>query len=158
MATGSLFAYILFHYKDIYNNSILASRYFQAFIWILIIGHYLFGFPFSESIFFKISLSYIYGLLILQISSADKKLLQLERPVLVYLGSISYGIYMFHMLVDYFLRFMTMKIINYNFSTIILVSLYYILLLFITILISAFSQKYFEKYFLDLKYKLKTIK
>ena len=158
MATGSLFAYILFHFKDIYNKSFLASQYFQAFIWILIIGHYLFGFPFSESIFFKISLSYIYGLLILQISSAEKKLIQLERPVLIYLGSISYGIYMFHMLVDYFLRFMTMKIINYDFSTTILVSLYYILLLFMTILIAAFSQKYFEKYFLNLKYKLKTIK
>jgi len=92
-----------------------------------------------------------YGLLILNSSLLDRPVINLEKRPLVYLGTISYGLYMCHMLVDYALRFTIMKIHGERIGFGILVPVYHIVLLGGAILLASLSYKYFESYFLRLK-------
>jgi len=150
MAIGSVFAYVLYHYYDVYNKSIFSTRYGQLLILLIVAGHYLIGFSFSDSLLFKILLALLYGLLIMNVSVVKIKIINIEHPVLAYLGVISYGIYMYHMLVDYFLRMMIPAIRTYL-PVEILIGAYYLMLILITVLIAALSYRYFEKFFLNMK-------
>lgn len=153
MAIGAMFAYILYSDFKWYNKSFLASYPFQFIIIFLVIYHYLIGFPFSENLFGKIFFSVIYGFLILNVSTIDKKLINLETKILKYLGVISYGLYMFHMVIDYVLRLLYPYLIRSNISNYILIPLYFVLLLFGTIVLAGLSYKYIESYFLNIKNK-----
>lgn len=154
MATGALFGGILFYYYQAYNRSVFAKKPFQLLILGVICWHYLAGFPFSNSLVFKIIVPFLYGMLILNVSVISNKLVNLEKPRLTYLGIISYGIYMYHMVVDYLLRMVFPKLVGFGISKAILVPLYYVLITGITILIAGFSYRYFESFFLGLKKRL----
>lgn len=154
MATGSVFAYILFYHYEWYNQSFFASKSVQLVVLLIIGGHYLIGFSFSEALFFKIILGFLYGILILNVSVLKSRLINLERPLLRYLGTISYGLYMYHMLNDYFLRLIVQKLTGMHIPPYILAPLYYILLVAATIVVAAVSYRYFERFFLRLKDQL----
>lgn len=154
MAIGSIFAYTLYHHYDWYNRSFFVNRYTQLVILLVVALHYLVGFSFSHTLVFNIITSFLYGLLILNLSVISNKLINLERPLLTYLGVISYGLYMYHMLVDYVLRITYPKLLNLNIKNYILIPLYHILLLSGTIVIAGLSYKYFERFFLRLKNNL----
>lgn len=73
----------------------------------------------------------------------------LDSKVLNYLGSISYGIYMYHAIIFQVVGFIFLNIKINNDSLHIV--LFYSLVISMTILISSLSYKYFESYFLKLK-------
>ncbi len=93
---------------------------------------------------------FIYGILILNISVISNKIIDIETKTFAFLGNISYGLYMYHMLADYFLRFSFQKL---NITTYYYLPeiLYFLILISLTILISSFSYKYIESKFLKLK-------
>lgn len=153
MAIGSLFAYLLFYYYEWYNGSVFTNKIVQAGILLIILWHFTIGFSFSSALWFKIICCFLYGLLILNVSVIKNKLIHIDQKALNYLGVISYGLYMYHMLVDYFLRTFCEKY-GYLLSKNVLVPLYFVVLLAGTILVASFSYKYFERYFLGLKAKL----
>lgn len=153
MAIGSAFGYLLYFRQEKYNQSIIATKPVQLLVLSIIIWHYFIGGVFSETLSFKIFLSFIYGLLILNVSSIKNKLINIEIPFLSYLGVISFGIYMWHMPVDYVLRIITPKLSIFHLPTLVIVSLYYIFLLIGAVLVAAISHKYFESYFLKIKDK-----
>ena len=154
MSIGSAFGYLLFYKIDLYGNSIFARWQMQLVVILILLWHYTVGGAISEMLVFKILLAFLYGLLILNISSIPNKLISLEKPFLSYLGSISFGIYIYHMPVDYLLRLFVPKISGLYLSVSVLIYFYYLLLLLITILIAGISYKYFESWFLKLKDKL----
>lgn len=154
MAIGSLFGYILYYHFDAYNRSFLSSKWFQSVVLSAILWHFIFNKAGEMSLPFKALASVLYGLLILNVSVVTNKLVQLEIKWLSYLGTISYGIYMYHMLVDYMLRFIWPKFSLLQKPSFGMTILYYFLLTGLAILLSALSYKYFEKYFLQLKDKL----
>lgn len=154
MAIGAVFAYILYYHLEWYERSFFTRKYVQLIVLLIIVGHFTIGYSFSHNVYFGILLSFLYGILILNVSVIKNKLISLENRWLTYLGVISYGLYMYHMLVDYVLRFVTAKIINMQVPHLIIIPLYYILLLLGAISIAAFSHRYFEKYFLNLKGRL----
>jgi peptidoglycan/LPS O-acetylase OafA/YrhL len=156
MAIGALFAYVLYYWLDWYNKSIFANRFFQFIVLLVIVGHYSVGFSFSYNLGFKILLSFLYGFLILNVSVVKNKLIRLENNWLTYLGVISYGLYMYHMLVDYALRFVAIKL-SAHLPGFVLIPLYYIGLLCGAILVAALSHRYFESYFLKLKARLQKL-
>ena len=86
--------------------------------------------------------------------AVTEKLLQLEKRLLSYLGIISYGIYMYHMLIDYQLRYLLPKLAFLHLPKMLIIPLYYIILLLVTIAVAALSYHYFEKFFLRLKDRL----
>jgi peptidoglycan/LPS O-acetylase OafA/YrhL len=157
MAIGGLFAYLLYKKHEWYNGFFLSRKPVQLMVLAVIVWHYCIGFSFSGMLPFKILCSVLYGLLILNVSVISHKLINLEKPVLNYLGVISYGLYMYHMLVDYVLRTSVDKF-GRGIPSKILVPLYYLVLLAGTIGVAAFSYKYFESYFLEIKKKMRMVK
>ncbi len=154
MAIGSLFGYLLFHHPDLYRKSFLSGKMMQLAVLAVILWHYLLH-PVAETgLWFKVIFSFLYGLLILQVSVAPVKLLNIERPWLTYLGAISYGIYMYHMLVDYCLRILVPGLTGLHLPVWLLAPAYYLALTGITIGVAAFSFRYFESYFLRIKDRL----
>lgn len=152
MAIGSLFGYLLYFGRAAYDRSLLARKWFQAIVLICLVWHYVFSSRVETGLPGRVGLCVLYGLLILNVSSVSRKLIRLESPMLSYLGTISYGIYMYHMLVDYLLRLMSPRVYALNlFSDTLFATLYQICLLVFTVFISAVSYRYFEHFFLEIK-------
>ena len=99
-------------------------------------------------------LALLYGCLILNVAAINNTLFSLQNGTLSYLCIISYGIYIYHMLVDYFLRIVVQKIMYLHLPVSFIIALYYLLLPAITIFIASISYTYFEKYFLNIKNKM----
>jgi peptidoglycan/LPS O-acetylase OafA/YrhL len=85
----------------------------------------------------------------------ENRVINLERPIFQYLGKLSYGIYIIHMIVIFLLpRFISVSKIVAPWNYIMVFSL----VLFITIILADFSYKYYESYFLRLKNKFAVVK
>lgn len=156
MAIGGLGAYAVFHQKHkilqfIYQKPFQIIIY--AFTFIAYFTGHTFGY-FTHEIY-----SILFAFIILNIATNPNSFFQLEQPILKYLGKISYGIYMYHLLCIRLAMILVeqMGIAEENFSSLenILVYIFSILL---TILISTLSYEYFEKWFLNLKPKFTLIK
>ncbi|WP_289054512.1 acyltransferase family protein [Carboxylicivirga marina] len=79
-----------------------------------------------------------------------------KYPFMRYLGKISYGIYMYHMIVLNLVLFIGLKLQGmFNLSSLTSILFVNITCLTGTILVSHFSYKYFESYFLILKLKFR---
>jgi peptidoglycan/LPS O-acetylase OafA/YrhL len=104
MAIGSLFSLVLFRWRDRYEHSILATRSCQTAIVMIVLYHYVFGLPGTGRAVVDVALAFLYGMLILNVSVLPNRVVNLEVRPLVHLGQISYGIYMYHMTIDYLLR------------------------------------------------------
>lgn len=96
----------------------------------------------------------LFGITISSLSIKPIKLL--ENKTLNYLGKISYGIYMYHAVVLQFVGLMYLKIISkLKLGNTLDIVIIHILVISITIIISHFSYKYYEGYFLNQKRKIK---
>lgn len=96
----------------------------------------------------------LFNLLIVNL--ANDNWLQIKSRLLNYIGQISYGIYMYHMIVVNFVLFVFLrvkdKLLLEDWQIIVLINISCIIL---TILLSHLSYKYFESYFLGLKEKFR---
>lgn len=108
MAIGGLGAYLVFHYGKQINASFLYSIPLQVVIYSLILVFIVFGanihskiwyFFFDQPLVSAIVPNALFLYLIIGVSVVDKNLFTLENRVFSYLGEISYGIYMFHLLI-----------------------------------------------------------
>jgi peptidoglycan/LPS O-acetylase OafA/YrhL len=97
-----------------------------------------------------------FGGILLVVSNVQNQLLNIEISPFVYLGTISFGIYIYHPYISYLLRFMLEKSFLFEKSVQNWPFLYYFLQLLITIIFAHYSFKYYESYFLRKKnaYKL----
>ena len=102
--------------------------------------------------------SVLFLIIIVNVSCNPNCILKLENKVFVVLGNISYGIYMYHMIVIAFV-IGTLKMINFtvdnSFTSQILV---YSSTILGTILVAWLSYTYLESFFLKLKRKFTVIK
>jgi len=93
-------------------------------------------------------------LVIVNISANKNSILNLDNRILNALGEISYGIYMYHMLVIFGIILILKKhliVWSGTFATII----FYFILTGAVIIISLLSKRIFEDYFLRLKGKFR---
>ena len=91
-------------------------------------------------------------IVILNVSSNPKSFLKLENRLFNFLGRISYGIYMYHLIIIYF----TIKILMiYDIYSMLLL---YTISILVTCIVSYFSYIIFEKRFLNLKKKFAILK
>jgi peptidoglycan/LPS O-acetylase OafA/YrhL len=150
MAVGSLFAWILFYHGQRYSRSVFAQRWFQALNILFLAYHYLIGFPLKWGVFLDLPLALSYGLLVLGVSVAPNRLLNLEWEPLIYLGKISYGIYMYHMVADYAVRQTFISLHLDGVHSFFRMLVYGALVIGITLVISHLSYRYVESYFLSL--------
>jgi peptidoglycan/LPS O-acetylase OafA/YrhL len=163
MAVGALGAVWVFNYQEQLRSSIfifhrLSQIILMSFITIRIVFFdYLISnvnvFAFIQGTFiFNLAVNFLFLWLILNVSLNKDSLIKFNSRVFNFLGDISYGIYMYHMLViftimhvlkDYLIR------INEISATI----LFYFLVFSGTIFVSYVSKQYFENYFIKLKSK-----
>lgn len=92
----------------------------------------------------------IFTMVLLLISSRERLANLLENKVTIFLGNISYGIYMLHMIVVVLLAHLVKEYIHLQASFMNFV-LFEIAVCIVTILVSWLSYEYFEKKFLALK-------
>ncbi|MBP7808072.1 MAG: acyltransferase [Bacteroidia bacterium] len=155
MAIGGIGAYYLFNgnekIKWLMNNGLMISSV------ILIVGLVYFTPPIIQDGIYLVY-SVLFLVIILNVSSNPKSIFKLENRMFKMLGNISYGIYMYHLIVIAFvlagLNYFGMEI-NDSFVSQLMV---YSLTILITIFVSILSYSYFEKRFLNLKHKFTIIK
>ncbi|WP_343747165.1 acyltransferase [Fluviicola sp.] len=108
MAIGGLGAYGVFHYGSRINNLLIYRIPFQVFFYGLILVFILFGaniewniwtFLFDHPMVAPLIQNGLFLYLIIGVSVVDRNLFTLENRFFSYLGEISYGIYMFHLLI-----------------------------------------------------------
>ena len=155
MAFGALGAYGLYHQKAIVQR--LFTLRFQIVMYALLLACLISGF---EPLYVSHEFYAIFFLaIILNVSSNPRSLLKLEHKWLNYLGKISYGIYMYHLmcigLVIGTMRFFDLQNLS---SSMFENFIYYVFSIICTLLISDLSYKYFEKPFIKLKGKVAVIK
>ena len=96
----------------------------------------------------------LFGTSILALS--QKPLPIFENKAMIYLGKISYGIYMYHSIVLQFVGLIYLKFISkLELNSVLGVVIINLLVLVLTIIISHFSYRYYESYFLNFKYRIK---
>lgn len=157
MAIGGLGAYFIFNRSKPVTDMLIFSRPAQViiygFLFLLLIArdnlsvtHQLMQIPVFSNVLFD----FLFLYLILGVSLVENSFIKLRNKTLFFFGEISYGMYMYHMLVVFaVIQFCKKFLIKLNPVTSQLV--YYCIVFTGVVLISAISKKYFENYFMRLK-------
>ena len=148
MAVGGIFAYIL------YFKRVMISRQTIIFIYLLTLA------MMATELTFKLGLhhllySIIFGAVIYSISISTNEKSLLEFKFFKYLGKVSYGIYMWHVVSINLVLYFWGERLDFN-------SKYHNILLhasaiLLTVIIASISYEMFEIHFLKLKNKLSRI-
>jgi len=139
MATGAVFAFL---YKFKPNSlKLIYSPQVQFFTFAAIIIFWILkiNLPAPDQIY-----AILFSIVIVNLATNNKSIFSLENNFFNYLGKISYGLYVYHVLSFYIykLLFGNLKIFNH---------LLFIIGLILTIGISSFSYYFIEKKFLQIK-------
>jgi peptidoglycan/LPS O-acetylase OafA/YrhL len=155
IAVGCLFS-TLYYKRDDLSKRILFSRITQAIVLLLLV--YCVG----VSTYIKHYEGYVdlrvycllFSIVVVNAAQNPRTIYRLEAPLLNFLGKISYGIYMYHMIcigiAFYIARAITQSALPQD------LILYTLSILF-TVLLSWASFRYFESFFLKLKPRLQSL-
>ncbi|MBS1652560.1 MAG: acyltransferase [Bacteroidetes bacterium] len=153
MSIGAIGAWLLYYQK---NNflAILYKPVVQVLTFILI-PLLIYVFPDFLQDGIHIVYSVLFLIVILNVSSNTNSILKLNHRVFEYLGKISYGIYMYHMI----FIILSIKLIALFLPTYgpLFNLLIYVLSLLFTILVSGLSYYFFENKFIKLKTRFSKI-
>lgn len=164
MAIGALGAYWVFNKKEEISGNFLFSKPSQILILAIIIAklgfnNFLATNPttmgvynsiFNVPVFSAIILYCLFLWLVLNLSLNTKRLFSLENKTMDTLGDISYGIYMYHMLIIFALIFIGKSfLLGFNIYAGSLI--YYPIITSAVIIVAYLSKKLMEDKFLNLK-------
>ncbi len=151
MCLGAIGAYLVYSKHRILK--IIYRKDIQIMSWFILIASIIYK-PIHVFSFIDKELNAIfYLILILNVSSNKFSLISLENKFMNFIGKISYGIYVYHMIIIYLISF-TLSALEYELDHFIL----YPVVLIFTILTATLSYKYFETPFLKLKNKYSIVK
>lgn len=162
MAIGGLGAYFIFHRKKSLSNMILYKKPIQIVLYAVLIIFLIFQtninntlwlVVFNTPVFSGIIVDFLFLYLIIGVSLIDNNIFKFRNKFLSYLGEISYGIYMYHLLIIFaVIQFLKKYLIGLDpiLSTVV----FYTIVTVLVILVSSVSKIVFENYFLNLKKKV----
>jgi peptidoglycan/LPS O-acetylase OafA/YrhL len=162
MAIGGLGAYFVYHRQKPLSELVIYKKAFQTLIYGLLATFLMFGnnlnlfilrIFFNNTITSNLLLDALFLYLIIGVSLIGHNIFKLQSKWLSDLGEISYGIYMYHLLVVLGVVFLLKKYLSHA-DMITGSVVYYLTLLSAVLFLSFISKKYFEDYFLALKHKL----
>lgn len=153
---GAFIAVVCQSKKTVFTFLKSLPNLFYASVYVLLIAYYVFqnmGVTDFDIVVTAVFNSTCYGLILFDQTFNDKRLFNAGRfKITNYLGKISYGLYIYHLLiVTAMMKAFNFFIPGQKLSTNIIHAL---ITLAATILVSAISYRYFESYFLRLKDKL----
>ena len=149
MFLGAAAAVLFAQYKAVIQK-LMQYEMAHLIIWLLFL-HVLFVIP--ENYGAHLWHSLVFCALLLSIAAHQSRFFRLEWQPLAYLGSLSYGIYVYHSLV---LHVFTTLLYKKPLLTIYIKNqplLYYFATICVSIVVAHFSFRYFEMWFLRLKTK-----
>lgn len=162
MAIGGLGAYFIFNRRRPLSNLFIYKKSIQILVYLTFICFLIFNLNidnivwnsiFKTPIFSQILLDFMFLYLIVGVSLLDNSVIKLRSKYLSFLGEISYGIYMYHMVIIYaIVLFLKKYLLMLNSITGSLI--YYFILTASVILVATISKIVFENYFLNLKAKI----
>lgn len=152
MAAGALSAWALQHRRERFLAlPFFASRAAQFLLLALLVEYYLIGLLpwgwFGEEIVQLV----LYAWLIVTVAANPRNVVRLANPVFEYLGTISYGIYMWHMVAVYGTSALFRAMPWWRAHLVLYCVAYYATALGATILIAHLSFRWLEQPFLRLK-------
>ncbi len=161
MAIGGLGAYWLFHRTKTLDGHFMFSYPFQIGIFTFLIlrvsaykflmgWHPTFDWLFGTPVVAPIILIIAFLWLILNTSMNQQAIFKLNKGWLNFLGDISYGIYMYHMVVIFSIVLVLAKLLN-GIGGMASTIVFYLIITTIIIIVSALSKKFFEDPFLRIK-------
>lgn len=151
MAIGAIGAYLVYSNHNILK--IIYRKEIQILSWFILIASIVYK-PIHIFSFIDQELNAVfYMIIILNVSSNKSSLISLENTFMNFIGKISYGIYVYHMIIIYVISY-TISFLDYELDHFML----YPVVLIFTILTATLSYYYFETPFLKLKHKYSIIK
>ena len=151
MSLGAIGAYLVYSKNRILK--ILYRKDIQIISWFILITSIIYK-PIHLFSFIDNELNaMLYLILILNVSSNKFSLISLENRFMNFIGKISYGIYVYHMIIIYLISF-ALSSLEYEIDHFML----YPIVLIFTILTATLSYRYFETPFLRLKNKYAIVK
>lgn len=153
MAAGGMLAYGAFYHKQkLLQWSVFTKRTVQWVLLTALLAYFLFipGEFINEYLRASI-MPFLFAWLIVNVSINPNKVFGLQIPVLKRLGHISYGIYMYHMIVIYAVSYVTMKTGIYQKHPVLFQSIYHLSVVGVTLTLAHFSYQYIEKPFLRMR-------
>ena len=152
MAIGGIGAWLLY-FKKKSVHAYLLNDFIQiiSYTSIFVIIYFL---PSSLNEAKHIFLGFLFIIIILNVSSNNRSFIKLENKYFRFLGNISYGMYMYHMIIanGFIYLGITLGFDSFSFNISV-----YTFTLFFTILVSHYSYVVLEKRFLKLKSKFSVI-
>lgn len=162
MAIGGLGAYFLYSRNTPVSQLLIFKIPFQIIVFSTVIFYLtlhtnvdtpIWNAIFKTPILSALVIEFLFLYIIVCISCADNSIIRLKSKTLSFLGEISYGIYMYHMLVIFATIFLLKKFLIDLCSPWSHLVFYCVITVF-TIAVSIVSKQLFENYFLKLKEKL----
>ena len=154
MAIGGIGAWMVFKkkfFQKVLNNYILIGALLGVLVLIYFTPDKL-----QDASFLIYSVLFL--IIILNVSLHSNSFIKIETKVFVFLGNISYGLYMYHLLIIAafigFLRHIGFAVDNSIVSQLVV----YTGVISLTVLISWLSYRYFEIWFLKIKHKFTVVK
>ncbi len=155
MAIGGMGAYVLFFKKKkVLEFLFRKSTQLVVFILTIVLCGTGFIFPIANHELYSV----LFCIIILNVSSNPKPLINLENKPLDFLGRISYGLYMYHQLCIVLAVHLLVHYLHFNFETLPQEILLSALSIIITVIMAALSYYLYEKRFLNLKGRFMRVK
>lgn len=162
MAIGGLGAYLLYTKGNLITNLSIFKIPVQFVLFSTMVSYLAFqdnidnrlwNILFKTPIVSPLVIDLLFLYVIICISVVHNSIVKLRNKILSYLGEISYGIYMYHMLIIFgTIHFLKRYLIQMSAFWSHL--MYYSIVISFTILVSFLSKHFFENYFLRLKERL----
>lgn len=152
MAIGGIGAGLVFHKKEDLLR-IIQKWWLQAIAWSFLVISIFWKPIHVVSILDQEMHALFYLIIIINVSTNPKTLISLEYRLFDFLGKISYGMYVYHMIVLSLLSAFLPGVLAHVNGRMNKIGLVTVLTLGITILVSWLSYYYFESYFLSRKHK-----
>jgi peptidoglycan/LPS O-acetylase OafA/YrhL len=143
MAMGGLLAWAFVNKRDFLQKFYNSKFFFYAVVVMILIAVVVNRFPYFNALLF----TFLIGFVIYN---------GFENKFFKKLGEVSYGIYMYHPIIMYF-SFALLHHLFDNYDSYLFLISGYLLIFSLTYLLSIFSFKYIESYFLNIKSKFTII-
>ncbi len=155
MAIGAIGAWFLFSKKEKLHSSFLYSKWLQIIVLLIVLGGIFFDLPVLISPALSTTFqSIVFLLLIVNVGTNPKPLVSFRNKFISFLGSISYGIYMYHSVVIFVIVCLAKSQLERMSPLMNTVTLYTSAIV-VTIVVSWLSFKFIEEPIIRLKHKLK---
>jgi peptidoglycan/LPS O-acetylase OafA/YrhL len=156
MTIGRLLGYFLYYKREkLLSLWVFSKPSLQILVFAILVSWY--GFK-TDSIFIKnpitLPMSLLYGWIVINVGANPKNVIKISNPVFEWIGQRTFGVYLMHMFVVYAISFVFTKT-HLFLETFWLYQLtFYTLVFSITIFLAHLSFAYYERFFMNLYYKL----